>query len=81
VQGKTAARHTSEEFVGFLDRVVAGCKRKQEIDAILDNLSAHKAAKVQDSLQEHANVHLHLTPTYSSWLIRLRFGSPRSNAK
>jgi transposase len=38
VQGKTAARHTSDEFVGFLDQVVGTCQPKQEIHIILDNL-------------------------------------------
>jgi len=68
VQGKTAARHTSEEFVDFLDQVVGGCQPGQEIHVILDNLSAHKTAKVQAFLDRHPNVHLHFTPTYSSWL-------------
>jgi transposase len=68
VQGKTAARHTSEEFVGFLDQLVSGCKPKQEIHVILDNLSTHKTAKVREFLEQHPNVHLHFTPTYSSWL-------------
>jgi transposase len=36
VHGKTAARHTSEEFVDFLDDVVGLCKPKQEIHVILD---------------------------------------------
>jgi transposase len=46
VHGKTAARHTSEEFVNFLDDVVGLCQPKQEIHVILDNLSAHKTPKV-----------------------------------
>src|SRR5262252_888027 len=57
VQGKTAPRHTSEEFVSFLEQVVAGCKPKQEIHVILDNLSAHKTAKVQAFVTEHPHVH------------------------
>ena len=68
VQGKTAERHTSAEFVSFLEQVIAGCKPAQEIHVILDNLSAHKTSKVQVFLEEHPNVHLHFTPTYSSWL-------------
>jgi len=68
VQGKTAARHTSAEFVDFLDQVVSGCKPQREIHIILDNLSAHKTAKVQQFLERHSNVKLHFTPTYSSWL-------------
>lgn len=68
VHGKTAARHTSEEFVGFLCQVVALCKPKQEIHIIADNLSAHKTNKVAEFLQLHPQVKLHFTPTYSSWL-------------
>jgi transposase len=68
VHGKTAARHTSEEFVAFLDQVVRQCKRKQDIHIIVDNLSAHKTAKVEHFLEQHPNVKLHFTPTYSSWL-------------
>jgi transposase len=76
VQGKTAARHTSDEFVSFLDQVVDSCLPDQEIHVILDNLSAHKTAKVQDFLQVHHNVQLHFTPTYSSWLnqVEIWFG-------
>jgi transposase len=68
VHGKTAARHTSDEFVAFLQQVISRCKRNQEIHIILDNLSAHKTAKVEEFLQQHPNVELHFTPTYSSWL-------------
>lgn len=68
VQGKTAGRHTSDEFVAFLQQIIAPCRRKQEIHIILDNLSAHKTAKLEDFLQQHPNVKLHFTPTYSSWL-------------
>jgi transposase len=68
VHGKTAARHTSEEFVDFLGQVVALCKPKQEIHIILDNLSAHKTSKVAEFLEVHPQVKLHYTPTYSSWL-------------
>ena len=41
MQGKTAERHTSAEFVGFLEQVVSGCKPHQEIHIILDNLCRH----------------------------------------
>jgi transposase len=68
VQGKTAARHTSEEFVAFLEQVVEQCPLSQEIHIILDNLSAHKTKLVQAFLAAHTNVRFHFTPTYSSWL-------------
>jgi hypothetical protein len=46
VHGKTAARHTTEEFVDFLEQVVGLCRRNQEIHIILDNLSAHRTKSV-----------------------------------
>lgn len=68
VHGKTAARHTSEEFVDFLAQVVGLCRPKQEIHIIVDNLSAHKTKQVAEFLESHPEVKLHFTPTYSSWL-------------
>jgi transposase len=68
VLGKTAARHTSAEFVAFLTDIVAHQRRGKEIHVIADNLSAHKTKAVGDFLAAHPNVHLHFTPTYSSWL-------------
>ena len=68
VVGKTAARHTSQEFVAFLAAVVAHQPRGQELHLIADNLSAHKTPRVEQFLATHPKVHLHYTPTYSSWL-------------
>src|SRR5439155_1459850 len=68
VLGKTAARHTSAEFVAFLTDIVVNQPATQEIHVIADNLSAHKTKQVSEFLDRHANVHLHFTPTYSSWL-------------
>lgn len=68
VHGKTAARHTSQDFVEFLTEVVARCEPGRELHIILDNLSAHKTRKVAAFLDAHPNVQLHFTPTYSSWL-------------
>jgi len=68
VLGKTAARHTSAEFVAFLTDICTQQPKRKEIHVICDNLSAHKTKRVQEFLAEHRNVHLHYTPTYSSWL-------------
>jgi transposase len=68
VHGKTAARHTSDEFVDFLGQIVSRCRAGQEIHIIADNLSAHKTKKVGAFLEKHPRVKLHFTPTYSSWL-------------
>ena len=68
VIGKTAERHTSDEFVAFLEQIVSTQRRDREIHIIADNLSAHKTAKVVAFLEAHPNVQLHYTPTYASWL-------------
>ena len=68
VLGKTAARHTSAEFVAFLTDIVVNQPRGKEIHVIADNLSAHKTGQVKGFLEAHPKVHLHFTPTYSSWL-------------
>ena len=76
VLGKTAARHTSAEFVAFLGDIVAHQPDQKEIHVICDNLSAHKTKKVDAFLDEHPTVRIHFTPTYSSWLnqVELWFG-------
>src|SRR6266550_267335 len=68
VVGQTAARHTSAEFVGFLQTVVKTQPRRREMHIIVDNLSAHKTQQVRTFLVAHPSVHLHYTPPYSSWL-------------
>ena len=68
VEGKTAKRHTSVEFVEFLAELVGKAKWAHEIHIVLDNLSAHKTATVEQFLSDHPKVQLHFTPTYSSWL-------------
>lgn len=68
VMAKTAAHHTSQEFVAFLTELVINQSHGKEIHIIADNLSAHKTKRVEQFLAAHPNVHLHFTPTYSSWL-------------
>lgn len=75
VRGQCVPRHTAAEFVHFLEQAIRGYRRK-EIHIILDNLSAHKAPEVRAWVAKHPRVHLHYTPTYSSWLnqVELWFG-------
>ncbi len=68
VEGMTAARHTSADFLAFLTRVVTTQPKRRELHLIVDNLSAHKTRAVRTWLAAHPRVHLHYTPTYSSWL-------------
>jgi transposase len=68
VQGKTATRHTSAEFISFLTEVVEQNPAPREIHIVLDNLSAHKTQAVREFLNLNPRVRFHFTPTYSSWL-------------
>lgn len=67
VTGQTKPTRNQSDFVDFLD-VLARKYRRREIHVILDNLSIHKAPRVQEWLAAHPNWHFHFTPTYSSWL-------------
>ena len=77
VLGKTAERHTSDEFVSFLDQIVASQPRDREIHIIADNLSAHKTVKVMAFLEAHPNVELHSPPPTPPGSTRWSSGSPR----
>jgi transposase len=59
-------RRRRREFLDFMNDVVAE-NQGREIHVILNNLNTHKP-KRDRWLQLHPNVHLHFTPTYSSWL-------------
>ena len=76
VEGMTAPRHTSADFLTFLDQVVARASKRLALHLIVDNLSAHKTKAVHAWVAAHPRVVLHYTPTYSSWLnqVELWFG-------
>jgi transposase len=68
VEGKTAKRHASADFIAFLTELIGKTKWAREIHIVLDNLSAHKTRAVEEFLARHPKVRFHFTPTYSSWL-------------
>ena len=68
IVGKTAARHTSADFIDFLGDLIGTAKWASEIHIVLDNLSAHKTKAVEEFLEANPKVRFHFTPTYSSWL-------------
>lgn len=63
-----------EEFLQFMDQVVAETPPEQELHVILDNYCTHK--KCDAWLAAHPNVHFHFTPTSASWLnqVEIWFG-------
>jgi len=60
------ARRRRREFLDFMNEVLAA-NPGRETHVILDNLNTHKP-KRDRWLKLHPHVHLHFTPTYSSWL-------------
>src|SRR5437899_6786444 len=68
VQGKTAKRHTSAEFIVFLRELVKKARWAQQIHIVLDNLSAHKTKAVEEFLEQNRKVRFNFTPTYSARL-------------
>jgi len=59
-------RRRRREFLDFMNELVAEFP-EQELHIILDNLNTHKP-KRDRWLRVHPRVHVHYTPTYSSWL-------------
>lgn len=66
VMGRHAARRRRQEFLAFMDEVVARYP-DQAVHVVLDNLSTHKP-KHDLWLARHPNVRFHFTPTHASWL-------------
>jgi transposase len=66
VQTGHYSRRRRREFLDFMNEVVAE-NPEREVHVILDNLNTHRP-KRDRWLQQHPKVHLHFTPTYSSWL-------------
>ena len=59
-------RRRRREFLDFMNEIVAAYPDRK-IHVVLDNLNTHKP-KEDRWLKRHPTVHLHFTPTYSSWL-------------
>jgi transposase/transcriptional regulator with XRE-family HTH domain len=61
-------RHRAVEFKRFLAHVDRAVPAELELHVICDNSSTHKTPGIERWLLAHPRVHLHFTPTYSSWL-------------
>jgi transposase len=63
-----------EDFLSFMDTIVAETPADKELHVILDNYCTHK--KCDAWLAQHPTVHFHFTPTSASWLnqVEIWFG-------
>ena len=74
ITSQITATKRREDFLGFMDAIVAETPADQELHVILDNYCTHKRCDVW--LAQHPNVHFHYTPTSASWLnqVEIWFG-------
>lgn len=67
ITAKTMESNNAENFLKFL-KTLDRKYRKKKLHIIADNLSIHKHKDVKEWLAGKRKIHLHFTPTYSSWL-------------
>ena len=74
IQTATTTLKRREEFLHFMDQIVAETPPERHLHVILDNYCTHK--KCDAWLALHPNVHFHFTPTSASWLnqVEIWFG-------
>jgi transposase len=68
VIGQCLPRHRHEEFLRFLRKIERETPKGLQVHLICDNYATHKHPKVTAWLAKHPRVHMHFTPTSSSWL-------------
>ena len=68
VIGRSFRRHRHQEALRFLREVEKAVPPEQDIHIVLDNYATHKHEKVRRWVERNKRVHLHFTPTSSSWL-------------
>lgn len=68
VIGEVHRRHRSVDFRHFLATVERSTLAGLDLHLVLDNASTHKTSLIQRWLVRHPRVHLHFTPTSSSWI-------------
>jgi transposase len=65
---RTAKRHTHRQWLDFLRQLDRETTAEMTLHLIVDNYSTHKHPRVKAWLRAHPRVHLHFTPTSSSWM-------------
>jgi putative transposase len=60
--------HRHQEFQSFLRHIEVNVPQHLDVHLVCDNYGTHKHAKVRAWLARRSRIHLHHTPTYSSWL-------------
>jgi transposase len=61
-------RHRHQEWLRFLRQIERDTPAQLDLHLIADNYCTHKHPSVQRWLAKHPRIHMHFTPTSSSWL-------------
>src|ERR1039457_4413811 len=62
------SRHRQQEFLKFLKTIDTRTPAGLDLHLICDNYATHKTPAIKNWLLRHPRVHIHFTPTSSSWL-------------
>ena len=68
VIGELHRQHRATEFKKFLTTIDKTVPEGLDIHLVCDNYGTHKTPAIKAWLSRHPRVHLHFTPTGSSWL-------------
>jgi transposase len=68
VSAACSDRHTTTDFLAFMDDVATEYEGASEVHVVLDNAGTHSGEDVDDWLDEHPNFVFHYTPVGCSWL-------------
>jgi transposase len=68
VSSQVHRRHRHQEFLKFLRTIDRNVPVELDVHLICDNYGTHKTPEIKRWFLRHPRFHLHLTPTYSSWL-------------
>jgi transposase len=68
VVGECHKRHRHDEFLAFLKKLERQTNPALDLHIIADNYATHKHPAVNAWLDAHPRVHIHFTPTSSSWV-------------
>ena len=68
VLSMTDQLHRHQEWLRFLKMIDRNTPKKKQLHLIVDNYATHKHPEVLAWLAKHPRLHMHFTPTSSSWL-------------
>ena len=64
----TASSHTHTEWLTFLKKIHRQTPPELDLHLIVDNYATHKHPAVIHWVAKHPRIHMHFTPTSSSWM-------------